>query len=147
MSIWEVSLCSGFFIRFFVLYVWLSYGGLGKYMCVFRCFTGETCLTRTTCFFSGYTIPKGWKVLVWFRSVHLDPEIYVNPKEFNPSRWDVSKNSNFCIMIYILHILFFQKWIYFGSIIKLIHTFFQLDCAVLAHVRTIYSSSIMLSLC
>ncbi|XP_040992854.1 ent-kaurenoic acid oxidase 1-like [Juglans microcarpa x Juglans regia] len=36
----------------------------------------------------GYTIPKGWKVLVWFRSVHLDPEIYVNPKEFNPSRWD-----------------------------------------------------------
>ncbi|KAJ4710289.1 Cytochrome P450 family ent-kaurenoic acid oxidase [Melia azedarach] len=37
---------------------------------------------------SGYTIPKGWKVLVWFRSVHLDPEIYSNPKEFNPSRWD-----------------------------------------------------------
>ncbi|KAL9429825.1 hypothetical protein AB3S75_025255 [Citrus x aurantiifolia] len=37
---------------------------------------------------SGYTIPKGWKVLVWFRSVHLDPEIYPNPKEFNPSRWD-----------------------------------------------------------
>ncbi|GMY22907.1 ent-kaurenoic acid oxidase [Fagus crenata] len=36
----------------------------------------------------GYTIPKGWKVLVWFRSVHLDPEIYANPKEFNPSRWD-----------------------------------------------------------
>lgn len=36
----------------------------------------------------GYTIPKGWKVLVWFRSVHLDPEIYPNPKEFNPSRWD-----------------------------------------------------------
>ncbi|KAJ4726161.1 Cytochrome P450 family ent-kaurenoic acid oxidase [Melia azedarach] len=37
---------------------------------------------------NGYTIPKGWKVLVWFRSVHLDPEIYPNPKEFNPSRWD-----------------------------------------------------------
>ncbi|KAJ4727350.1 Cytochrome P450 family ent-kaurenoic acid oxidase [Melia azedarach] len=37
---------------------------------------------------SGYTIPKGWKVLVWFRSVHLDSEIYPNPKEFNPSRWD-----------------------------------------------------------
>lgn len=40
--------------------------------------------------FSGYTIPKGWKVLVWFRSVHLDPEIYPNPLEFDPSRWDVS---------------------------------------------------------
>ncbi|KAF8380674.1 hypothetical protein HHK36_028164 [Tetracentron sinense] len=37
---------------------------------------------------SGYTIPKGWKVLVWFRSVHTDPEIYPDPKEFNPSRWD-----------------------------------------------------------
>ncbi|KAL3348666.1 hypothetical protein AABB24_022034 [Solanum stoloniferum] len=36
----------------------------------------------------GYTIPKGWKVLVWFRSVHLDPEIYKDPLEFNPSRWD-----------------------------------------------------------
>ncbi|XP_031275777.1 ent-kaurenoic acid oxidase 2 [Pistacia vera] len=37
---------------------------------------------------SGYTIPKGWKVLVWFRSVHFDPEIYPNPKEFNPDRWE-----------------------------------------------------------
>ncbi|KAG8644402.1 ent-kaurenoic acid oxidase 2 [Manihot esculenta] len=37
---------------------------------------------------NGYVIPKGWKVLVWFRSVHLDPEVYPNPKEFNPSRWD-----------------------------------------------------------
>ncbi|CAA2989472.1 ent-kaurenoic acid oxidase 1 [Olea europaea subsp. europaea] len=36
----------------------------------------------------GYTIPKGWKVLVWFRSVHLDPETYVDPKKFDPSRWD-----------------------------------------------------------
>ncbi|KAA8522078.1 hypothetical protein F0562_012608 [Nyssa sinensis] len=37
---------------------------------------------------NGYTIPKGWKVLPWIRSIHLDPEIYPNPKEFNPSRWD-----------------------------------------------------------
>ncbi|KAL8249370.1 hypothetical protein R6Q59_006238 [Mikania micrantha] len=36
----------------------------------------------------GYIIPKGWKVLLWFRSVHLNPEIYPHPKEFNPSRWD-----------------------------------------------------------
>lgn len=40
---------------------------------------------------SGYLIPKGWKVLVWFRSVHFDSEIYPDPREFNPSRWDVSK--------------------------------------------------------
>ncbi|XP_042512374.1 ent-kaurenoic acid oxidase 2-like [Macadamia integrifolia] len=37
---------------------------------------------------SGYLVPKGWKVLVWLRTVNLDLEIYPNPKEFNPSRWD-----------------------------------------------------------
>ncbi|PNX86343.1 ent-kaurenoic acid oxidase 1-like protein, partial [Trifolium pratense] len=37
---------------------------------------------------NGYLIPKGWKALVWFRSVHLDNEIYPNPKEFNPDRWN-----------------------------------------------------------
>ncbi|XP_071736063.1 ent-kaurenoic acid oxidase 1-like [Rutidosis leptorrhynchoides] len=36
----------------------------------------------------GYIIPKGWKVLVWFRSVHHSPEVYPQPKVFNPSRWD-----------------------------------------------------------
>ncbi|XP_002526524.2 ent-kaurenoic acid oxidase 2 [Ricinus communis] len=43
---------------------------------------------KTNVNISGYVIPKGWKILVWFRSVHLDPEIYPNPREFNPSRWD-----------------------------------------------------------
>ncbi|KAL8542561.1 hypothetical protein ACS0TY_003437 [Phlomoides rotata] len=47
----------------------------------------------------GYTIPKGWKTLVWFRSVHLDPETYPEPKKFDPSRWDVS-NSNTLISTY-----------------------------------------------
>ncbi|KAL6008501.1 Ent-kaurenoic acid oxidase 1 [Asimina triloba] len=37
---------------------------------------------------NGYTIPKGWKVQVWFRNVHMDPEVYPDPKEFNPDRWD-----------------------------------------------------------
>ncbi|XP_047151617.1 beta-amyrin 11-oxidase-like [Vigna umbellata] len=37
---------------------------------------------------NGFTIPKGWKVLVWNRGVHMDPETYNNPKEFNPSRWE-----------------------------------------------------------
>lgn len=37
---------------------------------------------------NGYTIPKGWKVLVWTRNVHMDPNNYPNPKEFDPSRWD-----------------------------------------------------------
>ncbi|KAI3719249.1 hypothetical protein L6452_20144 [Arctium lappa] len=36
----------------------------------------------------GYTIPKGWKVMLWFRSLHHNPEFYPDPKAFNPSRWD-----------------------------------------------------------
>ncbi|XWS49598.1 hypothetical protein CRYUN_Cryun12cG0016900 [Craigia yunnanensis] len=37
---------------------------------------------------NGYFIPKGWKVLVWHSAIHTDPEIYPNPKEFLPSRWN-----------------------------------------------------------
>ncbi|GAB2260557.1 hypothetical protein Droror1_Dr00011412 [Drosera rotundifolia] len=37
---------------------------------------------------NGYLIPRGWKVLTWFRSVHHDPEIYPEPMQFDPSRWD-----------------------------------------------------------
>ncbi|XP_027336886.1 beta-amyrin 11-oxidase-like [Abrus precatorius] len=37
---------------------------------------------------NGYIIPKGWKVLVWLRAIHMDPEYHSNPEEFNPSRWD-----------------------------------------------------------
>lgn len=40
--------------------------------------------------FSGYIIPKGWKVLPWLRAIHMDPTYYPNSDEFNPSRWDVS---------------------------------------------------------
>ncbi|KAE8703019.1 Beta-amyrin 11-oxidase [Hibiscus syriacus] len=36
----------------------------------------------------GYIIPKGWKVLVWNRAIHLNSEIYSNPMDFIPSRWD-----------------------------------------------------------
>ncbi|KAK8560820.1 hypothetical protein V6N13_026255 [Hibiscus sabdariffa] len=39
-------------------------------------------------YLNGFFIPKGWKVLVWQSAVHMDPEIYPNPKQFLPSRWD-----------------------------------------------------------
>ncbi|CAJ1949505.1 unnamed protein product [Sphenostylis stenocarpa] len=35
-----------------------------------------------------YIIPKGWRVLVWTRAVHMNPEYYPNPDAFDPSRWD-----------------------------------------------------------
>ncbi|XP_041022949.1 beta-amyrin 11-oxidase-like [Juglans microcarpa x Juglans regia] len=37
---------------------------------------------------NGYTIPKGWNVLAWNGAVHMDPTIYENPKNFDPSRWE-----------------------------------------------------------
>ncbi|XVE57482.1 hypothetical protein DITRI_Ditri04bG0094300 [Diplodiscus trichospermus] len=40
---------------------------------------------------NGYLIPKGWKVLVWNRGVHMDPEVYPNPKDFLPARWENHK--------------------------------------------------------
>ncbi|KAE8677568.1 Ent-kaurenoic acid oxidase 2 [Hibiscus syriacus] len=40
---------------------------------------------------NGYLIPKGWKVLLWNRGVHMDPEVYSNPKEFLPERWENHK--------------------------------------------------------
>ena len=61
--------------------------------------TGSDVLSdKMVFYFPGYTIPKGWKVLVWFRSVHLDPEIYPNPREFDPSRWDVSSRYKVSIL-------------------------------------------------
>lgn len=35
----------------------------------------------------GYLIPKGWSVLTYFRSVHLDDSHYHCPYKFNPWRW------------------------------------------------------------
>ncbi|KAK1258288.1 Cytochrome P450 90D2 [Acorus gramineus] len=35
----------------------------------------------------GYTIPKGWCVFMYFRSVHLDGNNYADPYKFNPWRW------------------------------------------------------------
>uniref|UniRef100_A0A0E0DVN7 ent-kaurenoic acid monooxygenase n=2 Tax=Oryza meridionalis TaxID=40149 RepID=A0A0E0DVN7_9ORYZ len=37
---------------------------------------------------NGYLIPKGWKVQLWYRSVHMDDQVYPDPKMFNPSRWE-----------------------------------------------------------
>ncbi|XP_047050451.1 ent-kaurenoic acid oxidase-like [Lolium rigidum] len=38
--------------------------------------------------YNGYTIPKGWPVLVWVRSLHTDPNNFQDPLTFNPDRWD-----------------------------------------------------------
>ncbi|KAL3511696.1 hypothetical protein ACH5RR_024413 [Cinchona calisaya] len=35
----------------------------------------------------GHFIPKGWCVFTYFRSVHLDADVYDSPYQFNPWRW------------------------------------------------------------
>ncbi|KAL4199944.1 hypothetical protein AMTRI_Chr03g53850 [Amborella trichopoda] len=40
--------------------------------------------------FKGYRIPKGWKVSVWLRTLHVDPNNFDDPLNFNPDRWDTS---------------------------------------------------------
>lgn len=52
-------------------------------------------------YLSGYTIPKGWTILVVPAAVQLNPNTYKDPLVFDPSRWEVSEN------IYIWFILFY----------------------------------------
>uniref|UniRef100_A0A7N0UM81 (+)-abscisic acid 8'-hydroxylase n=1 Tax=Kalanchoe fedtschenkoi TaxID=63787 RepID=A0A7N0UM81_KALFE len=39
--------------------------------------------------FEGYFIPKGWKVLPLFRTIHHSPDLYSHPEKFDPSRFEV----------------------------------------------------------
>ncbi|XP_044486871.1 ent-kaurenoic acid oxidase 1-like isoform X2 [Mangifera indica] len=38
--------------------------------------------------FEGYKIPKNWKVILWVRYLHTDPENFDDPMCFNPDRWN-----------------------------------------------------------
>lgn len=51
-----------------------------------------------------YTIPKGWTVTIWTRAIHMDPQMYSNPQEFDPSRWDVC----FFFFLMIIHTQFIK---------------------------------------
>ncbi|KAI5569081.1 hypothetical protein BDE02_12G054700 [Populus trichocarpa] len=38
--------------------------------------------------YKGYKIPKNWKVIVWARYFHTNPENFEDPMCFNPDRWN-----------------------------------------------------------
>ncbi|XP_034217204.1 ent-kaurenoic acid oxidase-like [Prunus dulcis] len=38
--------------------------------------------------YKGYIIPKGWKVILWLRYSHTNPENFDDPMCFNPDRWN-----------------------------------------------------------
>ncbi|KAG4944864.1 hypothetical protein GYH30_026441 [Glycine max] len=42
----------------------------------------------------GYTIPKGWKVLPLFRSIHHSADFFPQPEKFDPSRFEVPPRPN-----------------------------------------------------
>ncbi|XP_056689444.1 abscisic acid 8'-hydroxylase 2 isoform X2 [Spinacia oleracea] len=44
--------------------------------------------------FEGYLIPKGWKVLPLFRSIHHCAEFFPHPEKFDPSRFEVPPRPN-----------------------------------------------------
>uniref|UniRef100_A0A803KRU9 Uncharacterized protein n=1 Tax=Chenopodium quinoa TaxID=63459 RepID=A0A803KRU9_CHEQI len=44
--------------------------------------------------FEGYLIPKGWKVLPLFRSIHHCAEFFPQPEKFDPSRFEVPPRPN-----------------------------------------------------
>ncbi|XP_038905609.1 3-epi-6-deoxocathasterone 23-monooxygenase CYP90D1-like [Benincasa hispida] len=43
----------------------------------------------------GYLIPKGWCVLAYIRSVHVDENHFESPYHFNPWRWQDKDSNNF----------------------------------------------------
>ncbi|MCD9645720.1 hypothetical protein HAX54_034857 [Datura stramonium] len=63
-------------------------------------------VAKTTVNLNGYTIPQGWKFLTFLWSFNMDPNTYVNPMEFNPSRWDVSD----------IHFNLFMNLLFFADI-------------------------------
>ena len=64
----------------------------------------------------GYLIPKGWCVLVYFRSVHVDEEHFESPYHFNPWRWQVSIESpNYLGLVCFFFSFFFFFFVFFNG--------------------------------
>ncbi|KAF5185735.1 Abscisic acid 8'-hydroxylase [Thalictrum thalictroides] len=67
--------------------------------------------------YQGYCIPKGWKVLPLFRSIHHNPDFFTDPGKFNPSRfeWEIKGPSCFMenrtfLVIRLISGVIFQFW-------------------------------------
>ncbi|XP_027112488.1 abscisic acid 8'-hydroxylase 4 [Coffea eugenioides] len=44
--------------------------------------------------YDGFLIPKGWKVMPLFRNIHHNPDHFVDPKSFDPARFEVAPKPN-----------------------------------------------------
>lgn len=72
---------SSFFLLFSLIFdIWKEY--LILYINIFFFFFKNT-------FILGYTIPKGWSLMVVPSAIQLNPNIYEDPLNFDPWRWQV----------------------------------------------------------
>lgn len=69
-------------------------------------------------FFSGYLIPKGWKVLPLFRNIHHSPENFKEPEKFDPSRFEV-------IIAYFFSVFYYSNKFKVHTLIDSVNLFFQ----------------------
>ncbi|KAF3535305.1 hypothetical protein F2Q69_00024223 [Brassica cretica] len=76
-------------------------------------YISEELFPRT--YFVGYLIPKGWKLLTWFRNVHMDPEVYLDPRKFDPSRWDKGFIPKAGAFLLVLEAIYAKKYDLPGS--------------------------------
>ena len=45
-----------------------------------------------TCEFGGYQIPAGWMILYQIKQTHQEPDIYTQPEQFNPERFELEQS-------------------------------------------------------
>ncbi|KAB2617860.1 abscisic acid 8'-hydroxylase 4-like [Pyrus ussuriensis x Pyrus communis] len=57
-------------------------------------FDSSSVLSFGNAMVAGYLIPNGWKVLPLFRNIHHNPEIFVDPHKFDPSRFELGVKPN-----------------------------------------------------
>ena len=60
--------------------------------------------------FEGYFIPKGWKVLPLFRSIHHCADFFPQPEKFDPSRFEV--RARMTNSLTYVHLATYQKHTY-----------------------------------
>ncbi|KAK9266953.1 hypothetical protein L1049_021517 [Liquidambar formosana] len=58
--------------------------------------TRKEILLQVKILLAGYKIPKGWKVILWLRYLHTNPENFEDPMCFNPDRWNVGTAESRC---------------------------------------------------
>lgn len=60
---------------------------------------------------AGYAIRKGWHVNIDATCIHYDPDLYPQPLQFNPSRFDVTNKLSSQLFHFRPLVIFLGNWI------------------------------------